>query len=135
MRKSVSLPKNTTMEDVVEVIKIERRYIKDTKYDYISHEEINITWCDEPCFSQRRNISYNPHSSETKVNEFINWLNSSNEAHKTSNNARYIGRNGGEFLHLVSKSGFKAFNLKQKFFYFLIKHIFLKRKTAATDKV
>ena len=119
------------METYTEVIKIERKY---TKNGELSFEEINVTWHNELCYKQCRNITYNHTASETKVNEFLNWLNS-NMRHDCSNDSRQVSGNVGKSLNLVTQSRFKAFNFKIKFLHFFRKHFFLRSKSSTTDKV
>ena len=120
-----------SMETYTEVIKVERKY---TKNGELSFEEINVTWCDELCYKQCRNITYNYTASETKVNEFLNWLNS-NVGYDSSNDSSQVSGNVGKSLNLVTQSRFKAFNFKIKFLHFFRKHFFLRSKSATTDKV
>ena len=107
-----------SMETYTEVIKIERKF---TKNGMLSFEEINVTWCDELCYKQCRNITYNHTASETKVNEFLNWLNS-NVRYDSSNDSSQVSGNVGKSLNLVTQSRFKAFNFKIKFLNFFRKH-------------
>lgn len=119
------------METYTEVIKIERKF---TKNGMLSFEEINVTCCDELCYKQCRNITYNRTASESKVNEFLNWLNS-NVRHDSSNDSRQVSGNVGKPLNLVTQSWFKAFDFKIKFLHFFRKYFFLRRKSATTGKV
>ena len=94
------------------------------KWDEI-HRTITIESEGGVIYSQTRD-HYCHAGTQTFLDEFLERLGSGYEApEKTPCDARYIVPNGGYFFYFISKRRFKTLNFKQKFFHFLLKHLFL----------
>ncbi|MBQ7820294.1 MAG: hypothetical protein IJ341_11430 [Bacteroidales bacterium] len=118
----------------------EKKVINETKiiikerfegeYHTISIEENGTQY-----FTQTRHNSCHK-GTQTFLDEFISRLSSGYDSPQdTIYNPSYIIPDSGDLFYLISKSRLKTLNLKQKFFHFLLKHIFLNGKAATIENI
>ncbi|MDR2825026.1 MAG: hypothetical protein LBB41_07510 [Prevotellaceae bacterium] len=69
------------------------------------------------------------------VDDFISRFTTGYKADKCPCNSSEIIGDSGDLLCLISQSRLQTFDLKQKFFYFLLKKLFLCDKTSAVENI
>lgn len=81
---------------------------------------------------------YNYHrGTKTFLDDFLSRFNTTYNEPLTNGlkDAGNVIGNSGDLFYLISNARFKTFNLKQKFFHFLLKHIFLNGKPATIENI
>ena len=102
----------------------------DGEYHTISVEENGTVY-----FTQTRHSSCYQ-GTQTFLDEFIGRLSSRYDSQQKSiYNPGYIIADCGDLFYLISKSRLKTLNFKQKFFHFLLKHIFLNGKATTIENI
>ena len=124
-----------------EILKIEREMIVDSHSQSplggrVTGERITVCLGDEEIYSQYRELQYgNVPGTKTFVNEFLDRFTLNHASQKITRNACNIICNGGYLFYFISKRRLQSLNFKQKFFHFLLKHIFMSGKTATIEQV
>lgn len=75
-------------------------------------------------------LTFQNRAAQTFVDEFINHMLFQSRQKSPGNTGKIVGY-GGYTFEFIPKIGGKGLNLKQKFFHFLLKHLFLKGKSAS----
>ena len=74
--------------------------------------------------------------TKTFLDDFLERLGSGyNSTEKTTCDFCYVIPDGGNFFYFISKSRFKTLNFKQKFFHFLLKHLFLHGEAPTIENI
>jgi hypothetical protein len=94
----------------------------------ITGEHITVYLNGEEIYSQFREMIYNTTGTETFVNEFLKRFYSRSGSDKTSRDTCDVVSDGGDLFYFISKRRLKSLDFKKKFFYFLLKHLFLSGK-------
>lgn len=77
----------------------------------------------------------NRESAKTFVDRFLDNFNMCNTLPKRINHAENLVKDGGYFLYFINETGLRRLNFKGKFFFFLLKHIFLHGKASPIEEI
>lgn len=78
---------------------------------------------------------YNRESAKTFVDRFLDNFNMCNTLPKRIDHAENLVKDGGYFLYFINETGLRRLNFKGKFFFFLLKHIFLHGKASPIEEI
>jgi len=101
----------------------------------VEEAQIKVSENGRTYFEQIKSRECMHNGTKTFVDEFLERFNAAYCADKTSGNAGNIICDGGNVFYFISQRRLKSLNFKQKFFHFLLKHIFLSGKTASIENI